>query len=68
MADAGEEAKIALRKHRHDVLGAARKSKDGLTKDDAFLLEEELTKLTKAAEKKVTEEVERKTKEVSKAD
>ena len=89
VADAGEEAKIALRKHRHDVLGIARKNKDSaLSKDEAFLLEEELTKLTKveekktkktsyvlisfvlvqAAEKKVVEEIERKTKEVSKAD
>ncbi len=65
-ADAGEEAKVALRKHRHDVLGVARKNKDALSKDDAFLLEEELTKLTKAAEKKVAEEVEKKTKEVTK--
>lgn len=38
---------MALRKHRHDVLGVARKNKDALSKDEAFLLEEELTKQTK---------------------
>jgi ribosome recycling factor len=66
VTDAGEEAKVALRKHRHEVLGAARKAKDALSKDDMFRLEEELTKQTKAAEKAVSEQIDRKTKEVLK--
>ncbi len=64
VTDSGEEAKVALRKHRHDLLAALRKSKDALSKDDMFRLEEELTKLTKLAEKKVADEVDKKTKEV----
>jgi ribosome recycling factor len=62
----GEEAKVAVRKHRHDVLGAARKKKDGISKDEMFRLEEELTKLTNAAVKQITDEQTRKIKDVTK--
>ena len=63
---AAEEARIAVRKHRHDVLGVARKHKDSLGKDDMYRLEEELTKLTNDSVKKIGEQADRKTKELSK--
>merc|ERR1711991_735710 len=65
VAAVAEEAKIAARKHRHDVLGLARKHKDSLGKDVLFRLEEELTRMTNAAVKRITEEADKKTKDVT---
>ena len=63
---AAEEAKIAARKHRHDMLAKARKLKDSLSKDAMFRLEEDLTKVTNDMVKRIGEETEKKTKEVLK--
>lgn len=68
VGEAGEAAKVAVRKHRHDALAVARKAKESLSKDDMFALEEELTKQTKAAEKQIQEACEKKAKEVTKGD
>lgn len=67
-AAAAEEARVAVRKHRHDALALAKKAKDDLSKDEMYALEEELTKLTNASVKKIQEEQDKKVKEVTKAD